>query len=126
MVSFFVQPAVVPLITATSSSGHSHIDILKIDTEGLEFETLATVIKPYLESGEPLPFGQLLIEIHLWGKTFADFLSWWESLEAAGLRPFWGEVITSDRIPGLALILIFSLTWFIKITINRAPQIWLR
>ena len=108
-------------ITLTYPSGHSYIDILKVDTEGLEFEALTTAIKPYLESGRPLPFGQLLIEIHLWSKTFAEFLSWWESLELVGLRPFWGEVIsfTPTSFQGLTLILIFSLTLFIRITINR-------
>jgi hypothetical protein len=96
MVSDFVH---ICFLTATIySPGHSYIDILKVDTEGLEFEALATAIKPYLESGQPLPFGQLLIEIHLWSKSFAEFLSWWESLEAAGLRPFWGEVITFTPI----------------------------
>jgi hypothetical protein len=64
----------------------------------MEFDAVLAAIKPYLESGRPLPFGQLLIEIHLWGKTFAELLSWWEALEAAGLRPFWGEVITSTLI----------------------------
>lgn len=71
---------------------HHHIDILKIDIEGWEFETLTSLLKPYIESGRPLPFGQLQLEIHLWGKPFEEFLSWWEMLEAAGLRPFWTEV----------------------------------
>ncbi|KAF8234359.1 hypothetical protein L208DRAFT_841438 [Tricholoma matsutake] len=85
------RPHMYTLESLIKLNGHSHIDILKVDAEGLEFEALTTAIKPYLESGGALPFGQLLIEIHLWGKSFAEFLSWWESLEAAGLRPFWGE-----------------------------------
>jgi len=85
------RPPMYTLQSLMKQNGHSHIDILKIDTEGLEFETLTSVVKSCLESGTPLPFGQLLVEIHLWSKTFAEFLSWWESLEAAGLRPFWGE-----------------------------------
>jgi FkbM family methyltransferase len=36
-------------------NGHKHIDILKIDIEGWEFETLDTVLKPYLDTGRPLP-----------------------------------------------------------------------
>ncbi|THU93793.1 hypothetical protein K435DRAFT_861171 [Dendrothele bispora CBS 962.96] len=72
-------------------NGHTHIDILKVDIESWEFETLTTMLKPYLESGEPLPFGQLQLEIHLWNKTFEDFLEWWEMLESAGLRPFMTE-----------------------------------
>ena len=38
-----------------------------------------------------MPFGQLQLEVHVWGKKFDEFLSWWEKLEAAGLRPFWTE-----------------------------------
>ncbi|KAJ7626688.1 hypothetical protein DFH06DRAFT_1443784 [Mycena polygramma] len=72
-------------------NGHTHIDLLKIDIEGWEFETLTALVKPYLSSGKPLPFGQLSLEIHLWNLSFAEFLTWWESLEGAGLRPFWTE-----------------------------------
>ena len=72
--------------------GHTHIDILKIDIEGWEFETMTTLLNPYIASGEPLPFGQLQIEIHIWNnKPFAEFLTWWETLESAGLRPFLTE-----------------------------------
>ncbi|KAH0834207.1 hypothetical protein J3R83DRAFT_11519 [Lanmaoa asiatica] len=74
------------------STEHQHIDILKIDVEGWEFEVLSQILQPYIASGEPVPFGQLLIEIHTWDKKFEDFLSWWEMLESAGLRPFMSEV----------------------------------
>ncbi|KAJ6618661.1 hypothetical protein B0H10DRAFT_2217404 [Mycena sp. CBHHK59/15] len=70
---------------------HTHIDILKIDIGRWEFETLAALIKPYLAPGKPLPFGQLQLEVHIWNTTFARCLTWWEMLEAAGLRPFWTE-----------------------------------
>jgi hypothetical protein len=73
-------------------SDHQHIDILKIDIEGWEFETITSLLEPYITSGKPLPFGQLQLEIHLWRKPFEEFLDWWESLETAGLRPFWTEV----------------------------------
>ncbi|KAF7297127.1 hypothetical protein MIND_00945600 [Mycena indigotica] len=72
-------------------NGHTHIDILKIDIEHWEFETLTALIEPYLANGRPLPFGQLQLELHLWNMTFPEFLKWWEMLEAAGLRPFWTE-----------------------------------
>jgi Methyltransferase FkbM domain len=80
------------LIVWCSYLGHSHIDILKIDIEGWEFDTLTTLVNSYLESGQPLPFGQLELEIHAWHKTFPEFLAWWEKLEQAGLRPFMTEV----------------------------------
>ena len=72
--------------------GHTHIDILKIDIESWEFDTITTLLNPYIASGEPLPFGQLQLEIHIWNKSFAEYLTWWETLENAGLRPFWTEV----------------------------------
>ncbi|KAI5989787.1 methyltransferase domain-containing protein [Pisolithus orientalis] len=80
------------LKTLMEMNKHTHIDILKVDVEGWEFEVLAQILQPYITSGEPLPFGQLLIEIHTWEKKFEEFLSWWEALEAAGLRPFMTEV----------------------------------
>lgn len=94
----------------SSTLGHTHIDILKIDIEVFEFETLTQIINAYRDAGKPLPFGQLQLEvccffllsynhhilkvfvqIHLWERTFAEFLTWWEQLEQAGLRPFWTE-----------------------------------
>jgi hypothetical protein len=73
-------------------AGHKHIDILKIDVEGWEFDIMASIVRPFVTSGEPLPFGQLNLEMHVWNKKFAEFLSWWEMLETAGLRPFMTEV----------------------------------
>ena len=73
-------------------NGHEYIDILKVDIEGWEFETLTALLRPYMERGEPLPFGQLQLEVHAWGKTFEEFMNWWDTLENAGLRPFWTEV----------------------------------
>lgn len=70
---------------------HKHIDILKIDIEGWEFEALTTLVDQYIAAGKPLPFGQLQLEVHIWDKKFADFLGWWEKLEQVGLRPFWTE-----------------------------------
>ena len=73
---------------------HKHIDILKIDIEGYEFETLKSLIQPYLEIKRPLPFAQMQLELHLWDMNdrFGEFKEFWEMLEEAGLRPFWTEV----------------------------------
>jgi hypothetical protein len=80
---------------------HTFIDILKIDIEGAEFETLEALIDAYpsaslntSEGGGGLPFGQLQLEVHPRGEKWAqfpNFLLWWEKLEKAGLRPFWTE-----------------------------------
>jgi len=85
------NPPMYTLDSLLKMNGHTHIDILKIDIEGWEFETLTTLIKPYLETSTPLPFAQLQLEIHLWNKSFEEFLKWWEMLEEAGLRPFMTE-----------------------------------
>ncbi|KAF7346210.1 hypothetical protein MSAN_01847900 [Mycena sanguinolenta] len=84
-------PQMYTIETLMKMNGHTHIDILKVDIERYEFETLSAFIKPYIASGKPLPFGQLQLEIHLWELSFSEFLSWWEMLEEAGLRPFWTE-----------------------------------
>jgi hypothetical protein len=76
-----------------SQNGHSWIDILKIDIEGAEFDTLEALMSAYAHESS-LPFGQLQIEIHARDSEYAKFpkfLEWWEKLEAAGLRPFWTE-----------------------------------
>ena len=76
-----------------SSTGHSHIDILKVDIEGWEFGLFETLIRSYKHAGKPLPFGQLQLEIHAWAPMqFETYLKFWEMLEEAGLRPFWTEV----------------------------------
>ncbi|KAI0070217.1 hypothetical protein K474DRAFT_1713526 [Panus rudis PR-1116 ss-1] len=82
------NPKIWTLASLMRQNGHKHIDILKIDTEGWEFETLRSIINSYIEWDTPLPFGQLQIEIHAWNKRFQDFMSWFEALEGAGLRPF--------------------------------------
>lgn len=74
-----------------AQNGHTFIDILKIDVESYEFDALTAIVNEYKARGQPLPFGQLQLEIHAWNKRFSDFLQWWESLEEAGLRPFWTE-----------------------------------
>jgi len=69
-------------------NGHHFIDILKIDTEGAEFDALTTFVNDHAHS--TLPIGQLQLEIHAQGDRGRSeyFFKWWESLEAAGLRPF--------------------------------------
>jgi len=71
-------------------NGHTWIDILKIDVEGSEYEVLKEIVSRF--SGQPLPFGQLQMEIHAWEGNFTYWLEWWEILESAGLRPFSREL----------------------------------
>jgi len=84
-------PKAYTLGSLMATNGHSHIDILKVDVEGWEFDIFAAILRPFLATDEPLPFGQMHLEIHVWNKNFAEFLSWWEMMETAGLRPFMTE-----------------------------------
>ncbi|KAI0781889.1 methyltransferase domain-containing protein [Abortiporus biennis] len=111
-----VHPPEYTLQTLMEINGHDFIDILKVDIEGAEFESLISFIEASAAStssrthphshphggrggsgrnGGSLPVGQLQIEIHAWEGSphgeFAPFKTWWERLEAAGLRPFWTE-----------------------------------
>ncbi|KAJ6512731.1 hypothetical protein C8R45DRAFT_920534 [Mycena sanguinolenta] len=106
------------------SFGHDWIDILKsrtsdnhleMDLEGPEFATLVSIIAD--SQDEPLPFGQLLLEVHVgWSEgelvscrtnhrlngtpadmiTVGHFSEWFNRLERAGLRPFYFEVSMTD------------------------------
>ena len=84
------NPPTYTLKSLMEKNGHDFIDVLKIDIEGGEFDSLAEFVKPYTGHGTPaMPVGQMQIEIHAWGDNgdFAKFLTWWENLEAGGLRP---------------------------------------
>ncbi|KAG9123839.1 hypothetical protein FRC07_013797 [Ceratobasidium sp. 392] len=87
------NPPMYTLPELMELNGHTFIDVLKIDIEGYEFSTLTDLLKAY--AGQPLPFGQLQVEIHAWihdwQDKFPEFLGWWEALEKAGLRAFWTE-----------------------------------
>jgi len=113
------NPPFYTLQTLMAMNGHSFIDILKVDIEGAEFDALASFLAHHVAQaanrpppppppsnphGPPppppsmlplLPIGQLQIELHARSgsghDTFAAFNSWWESLEAVGLRPFFAE-----------------------------------
>ncbi|KAI0338258.1 hypothetical protein BDW22DRAFT_1432708 [Trametopsis cervina] len=99
------------LQTLMKQNGHSFIDILKIDIEGAEFQSLSAFVDHFVPPGTEggkdgviLPVGQLQLEIHAWGHNvaFPFFRSWWENLERAGLRPFYTEpnLIYLQIIPG--------------------------
>ena len=87
------DPKMYTLRTLMERNGHDFIDVLKVDIEGNEFDSLEVFIDSF--HGEPLPFGQLQLEVHVYGgsewQDFPKFLKWWEKLEEAGLRPFFSE-----------------------------------
>ncbi|KDQ55720.1 hypothetical protein JAAARDRAFT_159072 [Jaapia argillacea MUCL 33604] len=106
------DPPMFTLQTLMKRNGHSFIDILKVDIEGAEFESLNSFIRHFTsatpDNGQVvLPIGQLQLEIHARDATYAqfnNFLKWWEELERAGLRPFWTEpnLVYVNLIRGVA------------------------
>jgi len=89
------SPPEYSLKTLMATNNHTWIDVLKIDIEGAEFDSLAKFIDDFTSQGGVLPVGQMQLEIHAreWSGygDFAHFNTWWEKLEKAGLRPFWTE-----------------------------------
>lgn len=85
------------LPTIMKENGHHWIDVLKVDIEGYEYETMGALMDSY--EGSTLPFSQLQIELHLLAgpymtndvKGFNKFKRWFERLEGMHLRPFWNE-----------------------------------
>lgn len=60
--------------------------------ETFEFAVMEDILKNYQD--KPLPFGQLLIEIHAYEDRFPNsmkLVNWFSALENAGLRPFMFE-----------------------------------
>ncbi|KAF9816976.1 hypothetical protein IEO21_03741 [Rhodonia placenta] len=86
------EPKMWTLRSLMKANGHDHIDLLHIDIEGWEFEVLRSMVRDFRAAEGALPFGQLLIEMHIWHQRFGEFLAFWEMLEAVGLRPFRSEV----------------------------------
>jgi len=76
-----------------NSNQNEFIDILKMDVEGAEFDSLTRILKDF---PGVLPFSQLLVEIHLNEVPPEEkpkfFLPLWKSWEEAGLRPFQSEL----------------------------------
>jgi len=83
-------PKTYTLESLMRQNGHTHIDVLKIDLEGWEFDTLTTFLMPGPEFTDERPrippVSQMLLELHLWNRGFSDLLNWWSTLERAGLR----------------------------------------
>ncbi|KAI1860255.1 uncharacterized protein JN550_011633 [Neoarthrinium moseri] len=84
------------------ANGHNYVDIVKMDIEGFEFDVLSS-LTAFLRSTtgdndnttSTIPFGQLLVEIHLFPgatnfhvpKDIHEWIQWWTELEELGLRP---------------------------------------
>lgn len=79
-----IQVPVARLASIMTQLGHKHIDILKIDIEGSEFEAIPDILK----SG--CSFGQLLVEVHynFPTRSFDEGLRLLRMMKEAGLKCF--------------------------------------
>ena len=90
--NFSSVPPVHKIDTVMSQLGHTHLDVLKMDIEGTEWEVL----------NEPLPsIGQLQVELHLYGNRTVNMTddqkvsyirALFDNVERHGLRLFHREV----------------------------------
>ncbi|EIW85952.1 hypothetical protein CONPUDRAFT_68594 [Coniophora puteana RWD-64-598 SS2] len=107
----YADPPTYTLQTLMKRNGHSFIDILKIDIEGNEYDSLISFFDS-ISTNSPLPIGQVQMEVHVYQDSewnyFPKFLAFWEKLEKRGLRPFFSEPnmvyanLIRDLQPGLA------------------------
>lgn len=93
---FARTPQFFTLQTLMKENNHEYIDILKIDIEGAEYESLDSFMD-YCEkeNGGVMPIGQVMIELHLVDDKnvgFERFMKWWERAENLGMRPVLLEV----------------------------------
>jgi hypothetical protein len=81
-------------------NGHSYVDLVKMDIEGAEFDAMSSLVSSIVDGrpdadNQTLPFGQLLIEVHLLSghhpftvpADLPSWIKWWEAMERLGLRP---------------------------------------
>ena len=63
-------PLLQSLLSSHANPGHTFIDVLKIDIEGAEFDTLTSFLEAHKPTGPfsstTLPIGQLQLELHAW------------------------------------------------------------
>ena len=79
-----VSGQVYRLSTIVSRLKHSHIDVLKIDVEGTEFDCLPEILNSGIE------IGQLLVEVHYHfpSRSFAEGAVLLKQVQAAGFQCF--------------------------------------
>lgn len=81
------EPPFYTLTTLMKKHNHEYIDILKVDVEGAEFESMTRFMDDHAEGD--LPVGLISMELHLddpavW--TFGKVTNFMERLESFGMR----------------------------------------
>ena len=69
------------LFDSIKQNGHTYVDILKVDIEGSEWDTFASLLKE-----KYFPFGQLLIELHF--RDTVEVFEFFDNMEVHGFRIF--------------------------------------
>jgi hypothetical protein len=105
------------LATIMASLGHSWVDVLKVDVEGYEWDIFLEDI--LASGGGPLPFGQLLIELHSGDTTIARVMEFFERADAAGLRIFNKDPVQYGSCSPLCRQIEFSF-----VNIKTSPRIY--
>jgi FkbM family methyltransferase len=79
-----IQAPVKRLTTLMRELGHDHLDLLKMDIEGAEYEVIRDL------AAHPVPITQLLVEFHHgeFGHALEDTRQAINALDALGLRIF--------------------------------------
>lgn len=102
----YTKPPYYTIKTLMTRNNHSYIDILKIDVEGAEFDSLEKLFYDF--EGLDLPVGQLMVELHLVNDLVINFkrlTEWWARLESFGMRGTYLEVnllavVLNNDLPG--------------------------
>lgn len=94
------NPAVWSIQDLMKENGHSYIDLIKMDIEGAEFDSVSSFISSVMSSqggaeNVTLPVGQLLVELHFMNappgltipKDLDSWMRWFSDMEKVGLRP---------------------------------------
>lgn len=94
------DPAVWSIQDLMEANGHSYIDLIKMDIEGAEFDSISSFISSVVAGQEgaenvTLPVGQLLVELHFMNappglsipKDLDSWIKWFSDMEKVGLRP---------------------------------------
>ena len=84
------EPPAYTIQDLMALNGHDHIDVLRLDVGGEEFESVRTVMDFFLNNRKEVPVAQLLLKVHLLPTKISTekLVEWWEMLEESGFRPY--------------------------------------